>query len=70
MYEIIKNMIDDAETNKDCNILSYVKDLLYKLAGTFNCPSNWRNIGERLAKEYDPDSWVYEELKLWEYIEE
>lgn len=67
MYELIKNMIEDAEANEDYNVISYVKDLLYKFADTFNCPSNWRDIGERLAKEYDCSTWVYEELELWDY---
>ena len=67
MYEIIKNMIDDAEVNEDYNTIAYVKDLLYKFAETYNCPSNWRDIGERLAQEYDCSSWAYEELELWNY---
>lgn len=67
MYELIKNMIEDAEANEDYNVISYVKDLLYKFTDTFNCPSNWRDIGERLAKEYDCSTWVYEKLELWDY---
>jgi len=26
-----------------------------------------RNIGEKLANEYNSDSWVYENMELWNY---
>lgn len=69
MEQIIRDMIKQAETEKDYTLLEYVQKLIWELADTINCPSNWRSIGEELAKEYESDSWVYEELALWDYAE-
>lgn len=70
MLEIIKSMIVVAEVNHDYDQLENIRELIYKLANTWNCPSNWRDIGEILAKEYDSDSEIYNKLSLWNYIDE
>lgn len=62
-------MINEAERNEDYNLIEYVKDLILKFATTINCPSNWREIGTTLAETYETDSWTYEELELWNYID-
>lgn len=73
MKEIIKNLINIAEKTKDIDmqleILDEVKNLIYELARTINCPSNWRDIAEELAEEYADNNFVYESLQLWDYAE-
>ena len=70
MLDIIKSMIVVAEVNHDYDQLENIRELIYKLADTWNCPRNWRDIGEILAKEYDSDSEIYNTLSLWNYIDE
>ena len=61
--EIIKN-IDEAY-----ELIRFTRDLIDKFAETINCPSNWRDIGSKLAEEYDPSTWVWEELELWNHVD-
>lgn len=69
MEETIRLMIDQAETDENYSLIEYVKQLIDEFAMTINCPSNWRDIGEKLAEEYDECDWVYENLELWNYME-
>lgn len=70
MEQTIRNMIDQAEMEENYSLIEYASQIVDELATTINAPSNWRDIGERLAKEYDSDSWVYENMELWNYLEE
>ena len=71
MKEVIKNLISIADKTADLDIkdaiLNEVKNLIYTLATTYNCPSNWRDIAEELAEEYRNNPDIYEVLKLWDY---
>ena len=67
MEQIIINMIAQAEREESWELISQIKELISHFAMTMNCPSNWRSIGETLTQSYDEDSWVYEELELWNY---
>ena len=67
MEQIIINMLEEAERNKDYRLIGYVKALIDEFATTINCPSNWRNIGTTLAETYDTESWTYEQLELWNH---
>lgn len=77
MEQIIRDMIEKAVYYKDkvgCideafELIRFVRELVDKFAETINCPSNWRSIGEELAYEYKDNSWVFNELELWNYIE-
>lgn len=73
MKETIKNLISIAEQTENIDtqyaILEEVKNLIYKLATTYNCPSNWRSIAEELAEEYKDNNFIYETLQLWDYAE-
>ena len=54
----------------DGNVFAvFTRDLIEQFAETINCPSNWRSIGEELAEEYKDNSWVYDELELWNYVD-
>lgn len=77
MEDIIRGMIEKTIYYKDkignideaYELIRFTKDLIDKFAETINCPSNWRSIGEELAKEYKDNSWIYDELELWNYSE-
>lgn len=77
MEDIIGGMIEKTIYYKDkignideaYELIRFTKDLIDKFAETINCPSNWRSIGEELAKEYKDNSWIYDELELWNYSE-
>ena len=78
MENIIKSMIEKAIYYKEKlslydearEILSFAAQLIEQMALTINCPSNWRSIGTGLAEEYKDNSWVYDELELWNHIGE
>ena len=67
MEQTIRLMIEQAETEENYSLIGYVKQLIDEFATTINCPSNWRDIGEEIAEEYKDNSWVYDELELWNY---
>ena len=75
MENIIKEMIEKAIYYKETigsideayELIRFTRDLIDKFAETINCPSNWRSIGEELAEEHKDNSWVYDELELWNY---
>lgn len=76
MEDIIKDMIEKAVYYKDelgfideaYDLISFTRELINDFANTINCPSNWRDIGEKLANEYSEDSWVFENLELWNHV--
>ena len=78
MENIIREMIEKALYYKEklhnydesYELLRFVRDLIYEMVDTINCPSNWRNIGTELAEEYKDNSFVFDELGLWNYEEE
>lgn len=67
MEQIIIDMIEQASETSNYQLIGYVSDLISEFATTINCPSNWRNIGEELVTKYYEDTWVYEQLELWNY---
>lgn len=77
MKETIKDMIEKAiwyyeqidRVDEAYELIRFVRELIDKFAETINCPSNWRSIGEELAEEYKDNSWVFDELELWNYEE-
>lgn len=77
MENIIKQMIEKAIYYKENlslydesrELLQFARDLIEQMAMTINCPSNWRNIGTELAEEYKDNSWIFDELELWNYEE-
>lgn len=70
MEETIRKMIKQAETEKNVSLIGYVKKILDEFAVTINCPNEWSDLGMQLAEEYDSNSWVYEKLQLWDYVDE
>lgn len=74
MKDTIKNLIKLAEETTDSyaqdELVVAIENLLYTLSTTINCPSDWRDIAEELAEEYNTPEhkWIYESLRLWDYI--
>ena len=77
MENIIRSMIEKAIDYKEnlnfideaTDLLRFVRGLIQQMATTINCPSNWRDIGTELAEEYKDNSWIFDELELWNYEE-
>jgi hypothetical protein len=69
MKQIILDMIQEAEQKENYELAQYAKRLINELANTINAPSTWRNIGSDLAEQYTPETWVHEELELWNHEE-
>lgn len=62
MKEIIKYLLERAIDEKDFELAETASDLMGELAGTFNCPSNWRNILDELYEEYKGNDWIIESV--------
>ena len=77
MENIIKSMVEKAIYYKENlslydesrELLQFVRDLIEQMATTINCPLNWRSIGTELAEEYKDNTWIFDELELWNYEE-
>ena len=74
MINIVKSIIETVQECKNSGeydtafgLADIVKNLIDEMAITINCPSNWRDIGEELAEEYQDDDWIMENCKLYEY---
>lgn len=67
MEDIIRKMLDNVNKYHDEEMANMVYELLSQFASTFNCPSNWRDLGERLANEYAGNDWIIENCKLWDF---
>lgn len=67
MFEIICDMIELAAESKDYEMTDKISDLISEFARTINCPSNWRDIGERLANKYRENTDIYDSFNLIDY---
>lgn len=68
MKNLIKEMIINAKNHNDYELANFIYKLMSEFAVTINCPSNWRDIGEELAEEFNGDEWIMEFCKLYEYL--
>lgn len=77
MENIINEMIEKAIYYKENlslydearEILNFAKEIIEQFAMTINCPSNWRSIGHELVEKYKDNTWIFDELELWNYEE-
>lgn len=63
MYNICKNMLETIMSIEDYwsdiqDLQDLYADLLSRFEETINCPSNWRDIRERLREEYKDDNFA------------
>lgn len=60
MKEIVKELLEVAMNTEDYEnqekLQEIVKDLVWELEDTINCPSNWRSIKEELVEEYQDNN--------------
>ena len=56
MEYIIEDMIRSAWRHNSREMATFAYKLMCKFATTINCPSDWRCIGENIAKKYGGDS--------------
>jgi hypothetical protein len=56
MEHIIEDIIWSAWRHNNRELATLAYKLMYKFATTINCPSDWRCIGENIAKKYGGDS--------------
>lgn len=69
MEETMKGIIAQADDERNFDLIRWVKDILDEFSSTHNCPLDWRHIGAALADEYPADSWAYENLELYNFVE-
>lgn len=69
MENTIKEIIIQADDERNFDLIRLVKEFLDEIAYTCNWPSNWRYLGMKLAEKYSEDSWVYENLELWNFVD-
>ena len=62
MKEIIKYLLNRAIDERDLELAETASDLMGELAGTYNCPSNWRSILDELYEEYKGNEWAMEDV--------
>ena len=62
MKKIIKYLLNRAIEERDLELAETASDLMGELAGTYNCPSNWRNILDELYEEYKGNEWAMESV--------
>lgn len=68
MEQIIREIIMQADDERNFDLIRWVKDILDEFSSTCNCPPDWRCIGKGLAEDYPVDSWVYENLELCDFM--
>lgn len=67
MENIIRDMIWAAWRHKDYEMATQAYELMSEFARTYNCPSDWRDIGENMAAEFQGYDWIEENCKLYEF---
>lgn len=67
MEEIIRKMMQSAEQHHDCELASFAEQLMGEMCRCWNCPSDWRDIAEHMAEEFQGNDWLEEECQLWNY---
>ena len=69
MKQTIREMVLQADEERNLDLICCVKERLDEFSSTRNCPLDWQHIGAALADEYPADSWVYENLGLCNFTD-
>jgi len=67
MENIIIDMIEAAYRHADREMATQAYKIMCELANTVNCPSNWRDIGEKMAARYQGNTWIEENCCLYDF---
>ena len=65
--DCVINALKEARNRKKEETLRIAYQLMDKLASTFNCPSNWQDIGENMADSFSGVDWIEENCKLYDF---
>lgn len=68
MRGIIREMIVQADDERNLDLITSIKGILEEFSWQCLSPIDWGDIGAELAEEYAEDSWVYENLELWNFV--
>lgn len=69
MEQTIKEIIMQADDEKNFDLIRWVKEILDEFSSTHNCPLDWQRIGAVLVDEYPAESWVYRNLELYNFTD-
>lgn len=67
MEKIIEEMIWRAWRHRDYEMAAMAYKIMGEFAVTINCPSNWRSIGEKMAKKFKGNAWIEENCVLSDF---
>jgi len=67
MEKIIDDMINAAYQNNNYEMAEQAYQIIGMFAITINCPSNWRDIGEKMLEKYQDNNWIVENCKLYAF---
>lgn len=71
MENVIREMIWTAWRHGDREMATQAYKLMCEFAKTANCPSNWRDIGEKMKREFQgygaAGEWITENCFLYEF---
>ena len=69
MEQTIREIITQADDERNLDLICCVKVILDEFSSAHNCPLDWWHIEAALAGEYPADSWVYENLELYNFTD-
>lgn len=64
MEQTIREMILQADDERNLDLIYCVKEILDKFSSTHNCPLDWRHIGAALA---DNTRQIHRCMRIWNY---
>ena len=64
----LQSALKHITTTSELDLAESICKLICELESTFDSPSNWQNIPEELAEEFNGNDWVMENFKLYEYV--
>ncbi len=67
MENIIQDMIEAAWRHNDREMATHAYKIMSEFASTFNCPSDWRDIGEKMAAHFQGNTWIEENCMLYDF---
>lgn len=58
MKDIIRRLLIMASEEQNLELAEIASDLMGEFAGTYNAPSNWRDILDELHEEFIDNEWL------------
>ncbi len=67
MENIIKEMIMQADDERNLDLIRLIKEMIEEFA--YIDIIFYQRLGIKLEKEYPKNSWVYKNLELWNFVD-